>query len=189
MVLRIGEEVVNHLNRFRVLNLNMLLFAHGLHEVLMDKFSDLTPCFAIVHDQEMVSLSDQVGNYRRRAIAVYVAFLIHEALDKFAVRNDEGRIREPLQAKDASELSSPFFQSVVVRQHCAAPVRTSSITGNARPPLESGARFPRQEAWAVLFSIGLRFSFNLQVACHALVNLPGGNFLVRFPMLRIECSP
>ena len=50
MVLWVNQEVVDHLNRFRMLDVDMLLLAHRLHKVLMDNLSDLAPCVAIVHN-------------------------------------------------------------------------------------------------------------------------------------------
>lgn len=58
MVLRVLQEVVDHLNRFRMLDMDMLLLAHRLHEVLMDDLSDLAPCLAIIHNQKVISLGD-----------------------------------------------------------------------------------------------------------------------------------
>ncbi len=58
MVLGIHEEVVDHLNRFRVLDMDMLLLANRLHKILMDNLSDLAPCFTIVHNQKVISLCD-----------------------------------------------------------------------------------------------------------------------------------
>lgn len=58
MIIGIHEEISNHLNRFRMLNVDMLFLAHGLHEILMDQLPNLSPGLAIVHDQKMISLRD-----------------------------------------------------------------------------------------------------------------------------------
>ena len=50
VVLWINQKVVDHLNRFRMLDVDMLLLTHRLHKVLMDNLSDLAPCVAIVHN-------------------------------------------------------------------------------------------------------------------------------------------
>ena len=50
MMIRIDHEIPHHLSRLGVLNMDMLLLAHGLHEILMYQFPDLPPRFAIVHD-------------------------------------------------------------------------------------------------------------------------------------------
>ena len=76
MVLRIYQEVVDHLNRFRMLDVDMLLLANRLHKVLMDNLSDLSPCFAIVHNEKVISLSDQFGHYGNWPVTEDVAFLI-----------------------------------------------------------------------------------------------------------------
>ncbi len=36
MMFWIHEEISNHLNRLRVLDVDMLFLAHGLHEILMN---------------------------------------------------------------------------------------------------------------------------------------------------------
>lgn len=85
MRLWLHKEVVHHLGRFRVLDMNVLLFAHRLHEVLMHKLSNFAPSFAIVHNQKMVALSDQVSHERCWPVAVYVALLIQKTLYKLAI--------------------------------------------------------------------------------------------------------
>ena len=50
MMIRIDHEVPHHLSRLGVLNMDVLLLAHGLHEILMYQFPDFPPRFAIVHD-------------------------------------------------------------------------------------------------------------------------------------------
>ena len=58
MIIRIDHKVPHHLSRLRVLDVNMLLLAHGLHEILMHQFPNLSPRLAIIHDQEVIALSD-----------------------------------------------------------------------------------------------------------------------------------
>ena len=50
MIFWIDQKVPHHLCRLRMLNMDMLLLAHGLHEILMHQFPDLPPRLAIIHD-------------------------------------------------------------------------------------------------------------------------------------------
>ena len=111
MIIWVDQEVVDHLDRFRMLNVDVFFLTHGLHEVLMHKLSDLAPRLAIVHNQQMVTLGNQMGYKGSRSIAVNTALLIQQTLDKLAVRNYNGSIRESLQTENATKFSSPFCQS------------------------------------------------------------------------------
>ena len=96
MIIRIDHKVPHHLSRFRVLNVNMLLLAHWLHKILMHQFPDLPPRLAIIHDEEVIALSDQSGHDGSRSVAVNVTFLVEEILDKLPVGYDERGIGESL---------------------------------------------------------------------------------------------
>ena len=153
MILWVYHEVMNHLDCFRVLDMDMFFLAHWLHEVLMNELSDLAPRFAIIHDQKMVTLSDQVGYEGCRSIAVDTALLIQQTLDKLAVRNHEGGICEPLQTEEATKFPSPFCQS----RSCLAPYKLSFpnctyfLTRNVHRQLGSGVRCQTEVLWAGLF--------------------------------------
>lgn len=110
MILRVDEEIVHHLGSFRVLHMDMLFLADRLHEVLVHELPDLAPSLAIVHDQKMVPVRDQVGHERGRPVAVDVAFLIQQALDELSIRDHDGGVREPLQTEDPTEFPRPFRQ-------------------------------------------------------------------------------
>ena len=62
VVFRIQQKVSHHLRCLGMLNVNMLLLAHGLHEVLMDQLSNHLPSFSIVHDEKMIALGDQLSH-------------------------------------------------------------------------------------------------------------------------------
>ena len=106
----IDHEVSHHLSRLRVLDMNMLLLTHGLHEILMHQFPYLPPCFAIVHDEKVITLSYQSGYDGFGAVAEYVTLFIKEILDKLAVGNDERGVGEPLEAEYTAKLSRPLCQ-------------------------------------------------------------------------------
>ena len=56
VILWIDQKIPYHLSRLRVLNMDVLLLAHGLHEILMHQFPDFPPHLAIIHDQQMIAL-------------------------------------------------------------------------------------------------------------------------------------
>ena len=93
-----------------MLNMDMLLFAHWLHKVLMHQLPDLPPRLAIIHNKEMIALSDQSSHDGSRSVAVNVTFLVEQIFDKLAVGYDERGIRESLQAENPSEFSRPLRQ-------------------------------------------------------------------------------
>lgn len=108
MILWINKKVANHLDCFRVLDVDMLFLACRLHEILMNQFPNLAPRLAIIHHQKVISLGNQTSNYGRRPVAVYVALLIQQIPDQFAVRDDQCGICESFQTENPTEPSRPF---------------------------------------------------------------------------------
>ena len=123
MIVWIDHKVPHHLSRFRVLDVDVLLLAHWLHEILMHQFPDLSPCLAIIHEEEVITLSDQSSHDGSRSVAVNVTFLVEQIFDKLPVGYDEGGIGESLQTEDSPEFSRPFGQSddVCKIQHPLCP--------------------------------------------------------------------
>jgi hypothetical protein len=76
-----GQEVIEHLFRFRFLNLPVYPIAVRLHKVLVDKFADAAPHLPILHHQEVVAAGDQVGDEGDRPMRIDAAFLINEIFD------------------------------------------------------------------------------------------------------------
>ena len=113
MIIWIDHKVPHHLSRLRVLDVNMLLLAHGLHEILMHQLPDLSPRLAIIHDQEVIALSDQSSHGGSRSVAVNVTFLVEQILDELSVGYDERGIGESLQTEDSPEFPRPPRQSDV----------------------------------------------------------------------------
>ena len=111
MVVRIEEKVPHHLSGLGVLNMDMLFFAHGLHEILMHQFPNFPPCLAIIHNQQMITLGYQSGYDGSRSVAVNVTFLVEEIFDEFAVGNDERGVCESFETKDTAEFLRPLRQS------------------------------------------------------------------------------
>lgn len=108
MIFWLHKEVVHHLGSFRVLNMDVLFFADRLHEVLVYELSNFPPSFAIVHNQKMVTLSDQISHERGWPVTVYVALLIQKTLYELAIRYYDGGIRETFQTENSTEFPSPF---------------------------------------------------------------------------------
>ena len=111
MVDGINEKVPHHLSGLRVLNMDMLLLAHGLHEILMYQFPDLPPRLAIIHNQKVIALGYQSGYDGSRPVAVDVTFLVEEIFDEFAVGDDERGVCESFETKDTTEFLRPLRQS------------------------------------------------------------------------------
>ena len=110
MMIRIEHKVPDHLRRLRVLDMDMLLLAHRLHEILMHQFPDLPPRVVVVHDEKVIPLRDQPGHDGFGPVAVYVALFVEQVLDELAVGNDERGVRESLEAEDPAVLSRPLCQ-------------------------------------------------------------------------------
>lgn len=85
VTLRFHDEVMNHLDCFRILNMNMFFVANRLHEVLMNELSDHAPSLPIIHHQKVITLSDQAGYKGRGPVTVNIAFLIEQISDEFAI--------------------------------------------------------------------------------------------------------
>lgn len=111
MIPRIDHKIPHHLRRLGILHPYMLLLAHGLHEILMHQLPHLAPPLAIVHDEQMVALGDEVRDDGVGPVAVDVALLVEEVLDELAVRDDEGGVGEAFQAEDAAVFARPLRQS------------------------------------------------------------------------------
>ena len=110
MILRIEHKVPHHLRRLRILDMNMLLLTHGLHEILMHQFPDLPPRFAIVHNEKVIALGDQSSHDGLGPVAVDVALFVEQILDELAVGNDERGVGESLEAEYTAVLSRPLRQ-------------------------------------------------------------------------------
>lgn len=138
MVYRIDKEIPNHLNRFCVLDMNVLFFAHGLHEVLMYQLPNLSPRLAIVHNQEVISLRDQASHDGFGSIAVDVALLVEQVFDELAIRDDQSGICESLQTEYATEFLCPLRQSVCSMFQHSHKCRVSIANTHRKCPSAAG---------------------------------------------------
>lgn len=107
MILGPCEEIVHHLIRFCFLDFPMLLFANGFHESLVDELTHGTPGRPVLHHQDMVSTSDQIGDERLWPAAVECAFLVQQIFDVLPVADHKRSVLEPFQGKDASIFLGP----------------------------------------------------------------------------------
>jgi hypothetical protein len=79
--LRMGHEIVTHLNSFGFNQFNMLFFAKLLAELLMDKFAEQAPFLAVLHDEKVITMGDKViGNVRSGPVTVDGGFFVDELL-------------------------------------------------------------------------------------------------------------
>ena len=101
---------MNHLRCFCVLNMYMSFLAHRFHEELMNKLSNLAPRLTIIHNQQMITLSDEVSYNGSRPVAVDIALLIKQGLNQLAVGYYEGGVHESFKTENSSKFPSPFCQ-------------------------------------------------------------------------------
>ena len=85
VVFWVHHEIMNHLNGFRMLHVNVMFLTDRLHKILVHKLPDLAPFLTIVHNQKMIASGDQAGYDGRRSVAEDIAFLIHQLFDELTV--------------------------------------------------------------------------------------------------------
>ena len=107
MILGLRQIVIHHLTRLSFLDLPVLVFAHGLHEGLVDELPHRPPSGSVLHHQDMISPRHQIRNEGLRPVAIERAFLVQEILDILPVADHERGILEPFQGKNAPVLLSP----------------------------------------------------------------------------------
>lgn len=111
MLIRPNTEVTQHLRRFGILDY-MGLLHHGFHKVLVDELPECAPELTILHDQQMVTSCNQdIGEIRRRSIAVFAAFLIDKLLDDTSIGDDHCGSGSQLEGIESSVFLGPFRKS------------------------------------------------------------------------------
>ena len=108
MVLWVNQKIMQHLGGLRLLDLPVLLLALGFHEVLVDELAHCPPCLAILHHEDVVAASDEIGYLGRGAVAEVGAFLVNQLLHDLPVRQNDGGVPEAFQRKDTAVLLGPF---------------------------------------------------------------------------------
>lgn len=116
----------------------MLFLTRRLHEILMNQFPDLAPRLAIIHHQQVISLGNQISNYGRWPVAVYVALLIQQIPDQFTVRDDQCGIRESFQTENPAEPFCPFGQPGAIQPLGSPPTLIASHSAYKKCPSAAG---------------------------------------------------
>ena len=85
MILRLEQIIPQHLSRLRLLQRQMLLVHHLLHQTAMQQFPRRPPLLAMSHQENMVTRRYQICHVRFRTVGVECAFLVDELFDEAAV--------------------------------------------------------------------------------------------------------
>ncbi len=54
------QVISDHLHRFCILKHDVLFLDHSLHKILMDHFPEAPPYLSILHDEKMVTTSNEI---------------------------------------------------------------------------------------------------------------------------------
>lgn len=82
MVLRADHVVSHELYRFGVDNFGLVAIHHRLHEMLVNQSSEGAPLVAIMHDQEVIALGDEIVRDKRMGpMAVDATLAIEDFFD------------------------------------------------------------------------------------------------------------
>lgn len=111
VLLRCDQEVVHELGRLGVLEMDVLFLAHRLHEVLVNQLTNLSPLITILHQEQMIPLSDEIPDIGDWTMAVQTTFLVQQFSDHVGIRDNESSVGEPLQCVDAAISLGPFGES------------------------------------------------------------------------------
>lgn len=116
MLVRSQAKVPQHLHRLGILDLNMALLDHGLHEVLVHQLSHRAPQGPILHNQQMRPTGDGIGDEGFRSVAEFGAFLVDQLLDDATVGDDNCSSGTQFEGVQAAVFGCPFCESVLVRK-------------------------------------------------------------------------
>ena len=91
MLVRSQTKIVQHLDSFCILNLNVIFLDHRFHEVLMNKLPKRSPELTILHYEQMVTTCHKImRNVGMRPVAVLRTLLVDELLDDSSISNNYG---------------------------------------------------------------------------------------------------
>lgn len=111
-ILRRLQHVVQHLNRFGMLDLGMTFDAQSLRQVLMNLFPHQSPGWGIIHQKYVVAFANHVAHFVPRAVTRNGASLLQQLLDDATVRQNDRCAGAQLKAVHAPILLCPFGESV-----------------------------------------------------------------------------
>ena len=63
----------------------MLLLAHGFHEVLVNELPDAPPLITVLHQKQVVTVSNQVANIGVWSLAIKSTLFIQKLLDHLGI--------------------------------------------------------------------------------------------------------
>lgn len=116
MLVRSHTKVSHHLHRLGILDLDMALLHHRLHEVLVHQLTHRAPQRPILHHQQMRSTCDGIRDERFRPVAVFGAFLVDQLLDDAPVGDDNCSSSAQFERVQPAIFGCPFCESVLVRK-------------------------------------------------------------------------
>lgn len=116
MLVRAHAKVPHHLHRLGILDLDMALLDHRLHEVLVHQLTHRAPQWPILHNQQMRPTRDGIRDERFRPVAVFGAFLVDQLLDDAAVGDNNCSSGAELEGVETAVFGCPFCESVLVRK-------------------------------------------------------------------------
>jgi hypothetical protein len=115
------QHVVQHLDRLCMLDLCVLLVAHGFDKVLVDQLSQYAPGWCVIHQKQMVAFADDLADFIRWSVAGSCALLLQKFLDNSAISENDRRPRSEFESVHAAILLGPFCKSVPI----SLDIRTS----------------------------------------------------------------
>lgn len=116
MLVRPHTKVSHHLHRLRVLDLDMALFDHRFHEVLVYELAHRSPQRPILHDEQVRPARDDVRDERFRPVAVFGALAVDQLLDDAAVGDDDCSSGAHFEGVQSAIFGCPFCESVTVSE-------------------------------------------------------------------------
>lgn len=108
VVFRFEQVVTHHLSRLGFLEVDMAVVARLLHECAVEQLPCVSPLIAVVHQENVVSAADEIGDVGFGALRVFGTFLVDELLDELSMCDDYSGACSQLEGVDAAVLASPF---------------------------------------------------------------------------------
>ena len=108
MLLRREQIISYHLVRLRLLQRDIVLLNILLHQILMQQLSRRSPLRRIVHEQDMISARNELGDIRLRPFGVDGRLLVDKFFDESFVRYHGRGAGAQFESVDAAILFGPF---------------------------------------------------------------------------------
>ena len=89
MIFRVEHIVTHELHRLSIHDWQMLVLHHRISEMLMHELTKCSPLVAVMHDQEVVPLCNEImRDERGRPMVVQCAFFVNRLFDNATVGDD-----------------------------------------------------------------------------------------------------